>query len=333
MMRIITILALLVLTAATGQGGAPLSGYEALRAKDSRVLAIGYRLAKGNVAYCPDLENAAGWALHSLSQYGDRNGARAAFGFEGEFAVLAVLPDGPADRAGIRQDDTLVAINGDTLDLDHAAMEANGESRGYAPLAWLQARMEAALAKGPASITIMRDGQRLEFTVEPELICQSRFEVRTSNNQDASANGRIISIGDELVDFAASESELSALLAHELAHNMLHHRERLNAAGVSRGLLQQFGRSARLIKQTEVEADRLSVWLMANAGYDPQDAVTFWTRYGKTYGLGIFSPSTHYRWKKRVKFISEELEILSGSERSSKGYAPPLLTAPLPTLQ
>ena len=47
------------------------------------------------------------------------------------------------------------------------------------------------------------------------------------------------------------------------------HRVRLDAARVSRGFLGNFGRNARLIRETEVEADRLSVYLLERAGYDP----------------------------------------------------------------
>jgi predicted Zn-dependent protease len=44
----------------------------------------------------------------------------------------------------------------------------------------------------------------------------------------------------------------------------------------------------KVIKATEAEADRLSVWLMANAGYDPEAAISFWERYGKATGPGHF---------------------------------------------
>src|SRR3546814_17247433 len=62
-----------------------------------------------------------------------------------------------------------------------------------------------------------------------------------------------------LVDFSPDDAELAAAIAHELAHNILRHRARLDAAGVDRGLAKQFGRNARMFKQTEIEADRPSV--------------------------------------------------------------------------
>jgi predicted Zn-dependent protease len=103
---------------------------------------------------------------------------------------------------------------------------------------------------------------------------------------------------------------------------------RLNEAGVQRGLMQQLGRNARLTLATEIEADRLSIWLMANAGYDPQGAIRFWTRYGKQRGKGIFSAPTHYRWTKRVALFQEEIAKLHATPRQAQGWLPPLLSEP-----
>ena len=64
---------------------------------------------------------------------------------------------------------------------------------------------------------------------------------------------------------------------------------------------------------------------MANAGYDPQAAIGFWTRYGKEHGKGILSASTHYRWKKRVQLFEEEIAEMEAIRPVDGKYAPPLL--------
>ena len=66
---------------------------------------------------------------------------------------------------------------------------------------------------------------------------------------------------------------------------------------------------------------------MANAGYDPQAAIRFWTRYGKEHGKGIFSASTHYRWKKRVGLFEEQIAKMATLTAVDGKYAPPLLTS------
>src|SRR3546814_10543788 len=63
---------------------------------------------------------------------------------------------------------------------------------------------------------------------------------------------------------------VAAPIAHELAHNILRHRERLEAKGVNYGLLSGIGRNVGYFRQTELEADILSVSLLANANYDPR---------------------------------------------------------------
>ena len=119
----------------------------------------------------------------------------------------------------------------------------------------------------------------------------------TIGKQAPGANPSAISVGDKT---------LVSLIAHELAHNVLRHRARLDAAGVDRGLMKQFGRNARLFRQTEVEADRLSVWLLAGAGYDPGAAVRFWTAFGQREGRPLFQAGTHPRWQDRVEALASE---------------------------
>ena len=74
-----------------------------------------------------------------------------------------------------------------------------------------------------------------------------------------------------------------------------------------------------------IEADRLSVWLMANARYDPKAALTFWQRYGRQYGQGIFTEGTHLRWQKRVAIMQAEIDLMAKTERKDGLLPPPLL--------
>ena len=64
---------------------------------------------------------------------------------------------------------------------------------------------------------------------------------------------------------------------------------------------------------------------MINAGYDPEAAIRFWTRYGKEHGKGIFSAATHYRWKKRVKLLAAEIARMKTVEAVNAKWQPPLL--------
>src|SRR3546814_12802673 len=62
-----------------------------------------------------------------------------------------------------------------------------------------------------------------------------------------------------------------------------------------------FGRNARLIRTTEIEADRLSVVLLANAGYDPMAAARLWRDHGKRLGDGgLRAGTTHLGLADRI---------------------------------
>lgn len=76
---------------------------------------------------------------------------------------------------------------------------------------------------------------------------------------------------------------------------------------------------------TEIEADRLSVWLMANAGYDPSAALRFAERYGRKADLGIFSDGTHLRWRNRIKIMKAEIDLIERAEKQNGLLAPPLM--------
>jgi len=189
-------------------------------------------------------------------------------------------------------------------------------------------KLEQALADGDVTLDILRGGEQVQVTVKSRPACPSRFQIAVSADRDASADGEIISVSSGMAEYFLSDDEFAAVVAHELAHNLLKHREQLDAQKVDRGFFGQFGASAGQIKATEIEADRLSVWLMANAGYDPQAAVRFWTRYGKEHGKGIFSASTHYRWKKRVELFGEEMAKMAKIQAVDEKFPPPLLVEP-----
>ncbi|MDM7954951.1 M48 family metallopeptidase [Blastomonas sp.] len=322
-----------VLPAAANPAAGQSAAFNDLRASDVRVLSVGYRLATANAPFCRSTENAGGLTLHHIGQYPDAAAAKSSFGFARDYAVLALVGDGPAARAGVRADDAVVALNGAPFGAAPAELEAIDQPEAYRPVAWADAKLRSELSAGPVTLTVLRDGQTIDFTLTGTPACRSRFELRPSGDYGASADGDIVGITVPMLDFMVDDDELAAILAHEMAHNLLEHRKRLNEAGVQRGLLQQIGRSARLTLATEIEADRLSIWLMANAGYDPGGAVRFWTRYGKQRGKGIFSAPTHYRWKKRVGLFEAEMAKLVAAARDPRGWYPPLLAAPVVPLK
>ena len=323
---------LLSLTALPGLVSAPAamaaatsepSSYSALAALEARVATIGFRLTTANVGWCPVQQPQFGWIRGDLRLYAaaDRAAARAAYGAgDGDTAfIAAVAPDSPAAKAGIAIGTPVTAIDG--------AAAPRGE--GADPFARITALEILFAARPPqAPVKISGDGHPLDVT--PIAGCASDFRVEAVDRPMGIAKGRLVLISKGLAEFAASDEELAAAIAHELAHNILRHRARLDSAGVDRGLGKPFGRNARLFKQTEVEADRLSVWLLAGAGYDPHAAVRFWTRFGQRKGKPLFQPGTHPRWQDRIASFEGEIRAIDAARAAGQPLAPPLIANPPP---
>ncbi|MBI0474363.1 PDZ domain-containing protein [Sphingomonas sp. MA1305] len=297
----------------------PAATFAALREVDGRMAAIAYRLTTANAALCRDRQPTPGWALHSIGQYDAplRAQAKVSFGFERPVAVEAVVPGGPAARAGIAPGDSLVAIDGQPLPDTAPPAQSSSAARDAA-----QAVIAGEPADRPLAVTLLRDGRTRTVTIPASPGCRSAFEVLLGNKMEASSDGRIVQIG---VPFFAryTDEELAVVIGHELAHTILRHRARLDAAGVSRGLLAEVGRNGRLFRTTEDQADILGMYLIRNAGWNPQAAVRFWREHGGEVDGGLFRSRTHPSSKARAAAL--EAEIARVPADAPTPYLPPIL--------
>lgn len=316
--------------AAAQRGAASEEALTALRGLDARILETGDRLALANMELCAEKAATTGIALHDLAQYAPASRAAAvrAFGLGEEPAALAVTPDGAAARSGLRADDALIAADGMAF-----ALAPLPDKASFAPVERAMDLLDSAFADGHAELDVRRGNDRIRISVDAPNGCRGRFQLVPGDRLNAGADGRYIQISSALALYAADEDELAAILAHELAHNVLRHRVRLNEAGISRGILKAVGRNARLIRETEVEADRLSIYLLDRAGYDTGAAARFWSRFGPEHGHGIFASPTHPGWRKRVASFEEEIATLARLKQDGPNPVPPLLAAPLPRLE
>lgn len=295
------------------------SAFAALRAIDERVLTIGHRLAVGAADLCRTRQWQPGLAIHDLSQYprAARREVGAAFNLRDGPAVLALATNGPAERAGLRRDDAILAA--DAAPLPRAPDEADSS---FAPTERILDALDRAFADGQAVLTVRRGDATVEIAIAAESGCASRFQVIPSARLDAKADGRYVQLTSAIAQLAASDDEMAALIAHELAHNILRHRERLNAAGIDRGLLQGFGRNARLTRETEVEADRFAVYLLDRAGFDIRGMVRWWRRLGPRTA-SLFGGGTHPGWRQRIATMETEIAAIEAARRGGRLATPP----------
>jgi beta-barrel assembly-enhancing protease len=291
---------------------AEIAAYRQLIDQDLRLATIGYRLASANANFCERKERNPGWVIHDVAQYQNMKAAFAAFAFTAPVSVAAVVKGGPAEQAGLNAGDGLQSVGQETLDWGDEAEDMPT----YERVMIVKNLVRQQLAASPTLLLLLANGVRK--TIKPALVCASDFNVDTKNGLDAGADGKNVRITYGMMGYAANDDELASVVAHEFAHNILGHRARLDA--VKRG-------KTKAILATEIEADQLSVWLMANAGYDLAAALTYWARYGPKTGLGIFSEGTHLRWKNRVKVIQAEIDLIKRTPKQDGKLPPPLLAS------
>lgn len=301
------------------QSESQINAYRALAEHDKRLANIGYRLSQTNADFCRDVLPRMGWVLHDIAQYPGPELARAAFTFESPISVLHVVKGAPADLAGVQVGDGFIGINyhDDSGVIRTSPIEDSDKTNDFERMARTTAHIGHALSRlaqhdltNAPLITVVRDGETLSLPFAINSGCASDYILDARDKIDAGANGRHVRVTLGVSRFIMNDDEYAALVAHELAHNILKHRERLEAAKRGEGPMAKFGRNKR-IKTIEEEADRLSVWLMSNAGFDVNAAATFHERLGKRKGKPFLGSLTHNKWRQRVGFVKEEISILN----------------------
>ena len=147
------------------------------------------------------------------------------------------------------------------------------------------------------------------------------------------------------MDVMNNEAELACIVAHEAAHAIARHGgermswgylQKLGAIGVALGfnndtLNQIYGTGTQLgvilpfSRSNEYEADLIGLILMAKAGYNPEAAINFWTRFsqGKTVSWTDSVTSTHPCDADRIRNFHDHLYLAEEEYRNAgfkKGF-------------
>jgi len=261
-----------------------------LQAADALVQTIGWRLSQANARFCPRGAPGIGLLLGDVLTFKDPAAARAVYGLTGDVAVAAVADRSPAAEAGLAANMVITAVG---------EMPVGSAPRpGSWDRVWsLQTRLEQDAANsGEVALTLA--GGRVVH-VKAAATCGVRFIV-DDGKDNAGATRIQVRVGRKtLIQLGWDETLIAAIMAHEIAHAALDHETVL---GPGR-------RPTAAVRRTEREADRLSVWLLANAGYDPAAAPRMIARISPR-GIFAAASSTHGSGRERASDMEAEIAVL-----------------------
>jgi Zn-dependent protease with chaperone function len=290
----------------------------------SKLNTVAYRVTTANREFCdkwviPQIGLFAATPASLPSKY--RKFSREALGLRWVRAtVIAIVPDGPAAKAGMKDKDELVSFNGWNVPPTaitrwiNAFMEENGEL--------------------PITVVARRGDEDMTFTVTPVTGCAIPILLETNPEANAYTDFSKIVIQSGFLRLLRSEGDLAVLVGHELGHNTMGHyrKKRMNGlvgavggsvidggfllGGISTGgafsnYLEVAGANAFSVG-FELEADYVGAYYAARAGYDLTGAEDMWQRLSLENPSSIRKASTHpttpVRYLQMRKVIAEIAE-------------------------
>lgn len=224
---------------------------------------------------------------------GDLKTAAPLLGYDKQTGVLYVAESSPAWVAGLREGDAVVAIDGNPIDEDTDAFED------------AERHIARQAGKGsPVKVDVLRDGGRMQLTIEPVKVCDYKLELVRNSVSNAATTGWTIYATTGLLDFTRDDAELASVLSHEIAHSLMSHVKKKFgnamlgtaadlalqvAAGPIGGLFvaaikpgAQVGARAHS-QGFELEADYVGLYIMALGGYQTDGTAMLWRRFAIEY--------------------------------------------------
>jgi len=291
-----------------------------------RLFKVAYPLLTRTHALCGDkTRHETGMMFGNNDFFGPafRDAANTAYGLTDMVRVLHVVPGSPVDAAAIKANDVPVSLNGWQVPVGAQAMQV------------LQQKLTEAGAEGkPLALVMQRGAERRELQIAPVKACDFAVMLANEDAINAYADGSKVVITRGMMRFAKDDVELSLVVAHEMAHNAMNHRDAkttnyvlgsifdILAAAYGVNTQGAFGNAAASAysQDFEAEADYVGLYMMAMAGLDIQNAPNFWRRMAGAHPNSIgrshatSHPSTPHRFIALEETVKEiKLKQASGA--------------------
>ncbi len=237
-----------------------------------------------------------------------RPAAVSRFGLGKEVQLYLVDPGSPADSAGLKIGDVILALNGKPLPSGKKAIKEFEETI-----------RELAKIGVPLEIAIRRGEEQQKISVTPSMGCKSKLLLAHDGPINAYADGENIVIFKGMMDFFETDEEMALIVSHELAHNSMQHStaKQINGwalwtvgavVGITIDVLlgatsTTFADSLSKLGQAvgtgvgsvefEREADYVGLYFMALGGYEIANAPNFWRRMADEDPKIITMSSSH----------------------------------------
>ena len=249
--------------------------------------------------------------------------------------VFLVASGSPAEAAGLRAGDLLVSVDG-------TPVASGGSGRK---------KIDALMRKvglAPVKMTIRREGGETpgerSVTLTPVAVCDYTVHLTNSSKINAYADGNRVLVTKGMMEFVRSATELETVLGHELAHNIMKHRDAktgneaigavaglaldvvLLAAGVNtEGAFMKAGAqigSGVFSQGFESEADYVGLYIMARAGSDYRNAPNFWRRMAAREPSKIVLASSHPTTAERFVSMTRGVAEIDSKVAAGKPLRP-----------
>jgi predicted Zn-dependent protease len=236
--------------------------------------------------------------------------------------VSNVLTGSGAAHADLRKGDGLIAAEGQTLPTGPNAETDAAQVLG--PLLGKRDTLKMTIARGLGNQVL---------NVPITRACAFRVELGNADNVNSYADGQRVMLTRGMINFAQTDDAIAYVMAKDMAHNILGHATSQrssatlgsiidNLAMVQPDLSMLIGSAGvkAMPRASDAMADRLSIYLLARAGYNVDAAGAFWKRLASQYPATVLNghtanhPATAYRLAAIDKAVAEVKSKQAGKQ-------------------